>query len=62
MKYVNYWYVTEYLKSRIKSISHCNQGRESREEVILRMIRDWDLPSSEAEKIRLFLADPDCMN
>ena len=62
MKYVNYWYITEYLKSRVKDISKCMHEEDSREEIVLRMIREWDLPSKESEKIRLFLADPDCMN
>jgi len=62
MKYVNYWYITEYLKSRIKNISKCIHKEEDQEEIILRMTREWNLPLDEAEKIRLFLADPDCMN
>jgi len=62
MKYINYWYITEYLKKRISSISRCHDKKEAQEEIILRMAREWNLPLDEAEKIRLFLADPDCMN
>jgi len=62
MKHRNYWYIREYLKSRVKEISHSHEDKDPQEEIVLRMIREWDLPSSEAEKVRLFLADPDCMN
>ncbi|MDP8253263.1 MAG: hypothetical protein P9X27_02570 [Candidatus Kaelpia aquatica] len=62
MKCIDCCYMAKYLKIRIKNISRCDQRREVREEAVLRMVREWSLPSNEAEKIRLFLADPDCMN
>ncbi|MDD5613752.1 MAG: hypothetical protein PHQ54_01615 [Candidatus Omnitrophica bacterium] len=62
MRYTNYWYITEYLKAQIRNLYKANTTKEVQEEVILRIIRDWDLPSEEAQKIKLILGDSDFHN